>query len=181
MILKSISACKKWLKIFNGILRKSFKKIRLSKSRNSKELDQLFQKKEQCKQKMVEAESGDNLKAFLTLDGEYTEILEEIAIHCSQQNKEKVKHYLGTENDELEPHNQLKTWKLKKKLVPKDSEDPPSAKMNQEGELLTDKTELEKLYLQTYIDRLKPNPVPKDLKDIFEIKNLLFDLRMRRK
>ena len=66
-------------------------------------------------------------------------------------------------------------------LVPKNSEDPPSAKMNQEGELVTDRTELEKLYLQTYIDRLKPNPVPVKLKDIFELKNLLFDLRMSRK
>ena len=91
-----------------------------------------------------------------------------------------MKHYLGSENDEFEPHNQLKTWKLKKKLVPKNSEDPPSAKMNPEGELVTDKSELEKLYLQTYIDRLKPNPVPEDLKDIFELKNLLFDLRMSR-
>ena len=90
---------------------------------------------------MVEAENGDDLDAFLNLDGEYNEILEKIAIHCSQQNKEKVKNYLGSENDEFEPHNQLKTWKLKKKLVPKNSEDPPSAKMNPKGELVTEKGE----------------------------------------
>ena len=39
---------------------------------------------------------------------------------------------------------------------------------------------MEKLYLETYIERLKPNPTPEDLKNIVELKNVLFDLRMKK-
>ena len=38
---------------------------------------------------------------------------------------------------------------------------------------MTDKAELEELYLNTYIERLKPNPVKEDLEDIFELKDVL--------
>ena len=44
--------------------------------------------------------------------------------------------------------------------------------------MVTEKTALEKLYLETYTDRLKPNPVCEDLKEIVELKNILFGLRM---
>ena len=43
---------------------------------------------------------------------------------------------------------------------------------------MTNKEELEQLYLDTYIERLKPNPVDEDLEDIFELKNELFDMRI---
>ena len=35
---------------------------------------------------------------------------------------------------------------------------------------MTDKAELEQLYLNTYLDRLTPNPINEDLKDLFELK-----------
>ena len=34
------------------------------------------------------------------------------------------------------------------------------------------------MYLETYIERLKPNPVPEDLKEINELRKFLFQLRM---
>ena len=37
-----------------------------------------------------------------------------------------------------EHHNQLKTWRLKKKLVPKNTEEPPMAKLNSHVELVTE-------------------------------------------
>ena len=59
---------------------------------------------------------------------------------------------------------------MKKKLAPKNSEDTPSAKIGFEGELVSEKLKLEKLYLETYIDRLRPNPVPEDLEEIVQLK-----------
>ena len=67
---------------------------------------------------------------------------------------------------------------MKKKLAPKTAVDPPAAKLNSKGKLVTNKEELEQLYLDTYIERLKPNPVDEDLEDIFELKNELFDMRI---
>ena len=43
---------------------------------------------------------------------------------------------------------------------------------------MTEKAELEKLYLKTYMERLKQNPTPDDLKDLVQFKNLLFGLRL---
>ena len=171
------NACSKWLKTFNDIIRKCFKKIRISSSNNSKDLDQLFAKKEEIRQKVIEAESSDDLEELINLETAYESIVDEIAQNCSERNKDIVKEYMDKEN-ENEPHNQLKTWRLKKRLAPKNIPEPPSAKMNHEGQLVTDKAELEKLYLKTYIERLKPNPIPEELEEISDLRSFLFNLRL---
>jgi hypothetical protein len=173
------SACNAWLETFNCILRKSFKKIRISKNKSPAGLDELFSKKEFIKHKMDEAEKKNDLTILMNLEDEYEEMIIEIAKICPKRNKEIVEEYLEKDN-ELgdEPHNQLKTWRLKKKLAPKNVDEAPAAKKNKKGVLVTEKSELEKLYLETYIDRLKPNEVAEDLKDIVNLKNLLFGLRL---
>ena len=175
------SACNKWLKTFNDIVRKSFRKIRITGSKNPVQLNLLFQKKELMKQKMDKAVKNKNLEVLFELEEKYDAIFNEIATFCVKKNVDIVKKYLGKEDglEEDEPHNQLKTWKLKKKLAPKNSQEAPSAKVNADGELVTEKDELEKLYLNTYIERLKPNPTPDELKDVVNLKNLLFDLRLK--
>ena len=67
---------------------------------------------------------------------------------------------------------------LKKKLAPKNKIDPPSAKRNAAGQLVTNKTELEELYLDTYVQRLTPNPAKKDLEEIVKFKDILFNMRI---
>ena len=173
-------ACTKWLQIFNEIIRKSFKKIRIKKDKNSDELDNLFLKKESLKQKIEEAEEKETLDVIMKLDKDYQTVVEEIASICAKKNKDLVKDYLGTNTEEDEPHDQLKTWRLKKKISPKNSEDPPSAKIDSEGNLVTDKSQLENLYLKTYVDRLSPNPIPENLQEVFDLSSLLFDLRMNK-
>ena len=174
-------ACNKWLKTFNEIIRKSFKKIRLVKSKNPPVLEELFAKKETLKRKLDAAEPSDDLDFLMNLEDSYEKVINEIAKVCAERNKDIVKEYLGkVDEKDDEPHNQLKTWRLKKRLAPKNCEEPPSAKLNSEGNLVTEKSELEKLYLETYIERLKPNPTPEDLKNIVELKNVLFDLRMKK-
>ena len=71
-------ACTKWLKIFNGITRKCFKKIRISNSKNSPVLNKLFAKKEAFKQKIAEAQNSDNLEHLMNLETEYEVVIEEI-------------------------------------------------------------------------------------------------------
>ena len=71
-----------------------------------------------------------------------------------------------------------KSLEYGEEMAPKNTIDPPAAKKNSKGNLVTDKAELEELYLNTYIERLKPNPVREDLQDIFELKDMLFDMRI---
>ena len=91
-------------------------------------MDHLFLKKESIKQKIDEAEDKETLDVIMRLDKDYQNVVEEIASICAKKNKDLVKDYLGTSTEEDEPHDQLKTWRLKKKIAPKNSEDPPSAK-----------------------------------------------------
>ena len=67
---------------------------------------------------------------------------------------------------------------MKKRVRPKNSLDPPTAKRNSEGKLVSDPEELKTLYMETYAARLKPNAVPDSLKKTEELKNELFSLRL---
>ena len=54
--------------------------------------------------------------------------------------------------DTLEGFSQIKTYSLKNRLCPKNTLDPPSAKRNSDGILVSDQEELKTLYLETYVD-----------------------------
>ena len=79
-------------------------------------------------------------------------------------------------NDPLDGFNQIGTWKLKKKLAPKNSAEPPMAKKDSLGNLISDKSQLENLYLDTYVNRLTPNKMAAGLESLEEMKNYLFQL-----
>jgi hypothetical protein len=93
------------------------------------------------------------------------------------QNKDLATDYLKELNDPLEGFNIAKTWGLKKKLSPKNTPDPPMAKKDGQGNLVTDKAGLKELYLKTYMDRLKPNQIKPGLETLEEMKEYLFKLR----
>ena len=128
------------------------------------------------------------MKTFITLHGsddnefenkedDLENVLEEIANICAQNNKDIVDDYLGSKDDGLEGFNQAKTWSLKKRLSPKNSEEPPMAKKDAKGTLITEKSSLEQLYLDTYVERLKPNKMASGLENLERLKEYLFQLR----
>ena len=65
---------------------------------------------------------------------------------------------------------------MKKKLCPKNTVDAPCAKKDKNGDLVTTKDNLEKLYVETYSDRLKPNPVKADIVELKALKEYLFNI-----
>ena len=68
-------------------------------------------------------------------------------------------------------------WKLKSKILPHPS-DPPMAKKDDGCNLITSPLPLKKLYLETYRKRLAPRPMKEEYKDIFQLKTLLWKLRL---
>ena len=66
--------------------------------------------------------------------------------NCSAQNAKIVKEYINEVKNEQGNFSQLKLWKLKQKLCPKPS-DPPMAKKDSEGNLITSPDLLKNLYL----------------------------------
>ena len=172
-------ASKKWLKILNSCIFKSFKKIRIGKHKIDPRMEGLFAEKEYLMEYLARVDNEDNIVAYEETKDKIEEVNEAIARLCCEKNKKVVDDYLGNQNDALEGFSQAKTWKLKKKLASKNTIDPPAAKKDKWGNLVTGKEALAALYIETYRDRLKPNPISNDLKDLKELKEYLFDLRLK--
>ena len=66
---------------------------------------------------------------------------------------------------------------MKTKLLPT-KYDPPQAKKDVAGNLITAVAPLKKLYLSTYIHRLRHRPIREDLKELFVLKNQLWEGRL---
>ena len=107
------------------------------------------------------------------------EVIEAIAKICCEKNKKIVDEHLGNQDDAIEGFSQAKTWKMKKKLAPKNSFDPPAAKKDKYGNLISDKEGLEALYINTYRERLKPSTILEGLEDLKDLKEYLFKLRFK--
>ena len=97
--------------------------------------------------------------------------------NCSDKNRKIVEEFIGEFDSGLEGFDQIKTWALKKRLAPKNVIDPPAAKKDETGSLVTDRKELENLYLETYKSRLTPNNMSEDLEELKSLKEYLFSIR----
>ena len=170
---------KRWLKAINLSIRKSFKKIRIGKHKINTELESLFQEKEHLMESLARFENEGKIIDIENTKEKFNKVVEAIAKICCEKNKKIVDEYLSKQDDEIEGFSQAKTWKLKKKLVPKNTIDPPAAKKDKFGNLVTDKDALEALYIDTYKERLKPNTISPGLEDLKDLKEYLFKLRLK--
>ena len=91
------------------------------KNRLSPELEILFKKKEILKTKIAGIVNFENLSETAKLHENLDNINAQIEQFCADKNKALVDEYLGKHNDVLEGFSQAKTWKLKKKLSPKNT------------------------------------------------------------
>ena len=170
---------KRWLKLVNNIIKRAFKKIRIKKNKIVPELELLFQQKESIKIKIAERENDEYFEEAAELKMKLVDINEKISKICAAKNKAIVDEYIGNRNDIFEGFSQVKTWNLMKKLSPKNTIDPPAAKKDSHGKLVTYQEELEDLYIETYKSRLQPNPVSEDMAELKYLKEYLHDMQMK--
>ena len=169
----------RWIKNINSSIKKCFRKIRIGKKKVNSKLEGLFQKKEFIMESLSKLENNDDVRGYEKAHNDLNDVEAEIANICSETNKKIVEDYLGTWNDGIEGFSQPKTWKLKKRLAPKNTFEPPAAKKDKFGNLVTDKDGLETLYIDTYKDRLKPNKIKDGLEELESLKMYLFKLRLK--
>ena len=74
--------------------------------------------------------------------------------------------------------SQLGLWKIKQKLCPLIS-DPPMAKYDNRGNLITTAEALKNLYLETYRNRLKHRKMEEKYMDIYFLKTELWQMRLQ--
>ena len=121
----------------------TFTKIRVTKNKTSPELEVLFKKKEILKTKIAGIDNIENISEKAKLYEDLDTVNTSIEQFCSEKNKALVDEYIGRHNDVIEGFSQAKTWKLKKKLSPKNTIEPPAAKKDKHGNLVTDREVME--------------------------------------
>ena len=166
----------RWLRIVKKLIKTAFRKIRIRKNNISPKLQKLFLEKERIKTKIAENENGNFNLDKVKLDKELEKVNIEISQICADKNKKLVDEYLGRTDDVIEGYGQVKTWALKKKLCPKNTFEPPAAKKDNDGNLITERRALEQLYLETYMKMFQPNPIEKGLEELYDTKEFLFNL-----
>ena len=70
----------------------------------------------------------------------------------------------------------LGAWKIKSKVCPKDR-DPPMAKLDESGNLITAPENLKNLYINTYVHRLKSREISPGLLKLRALKEKLWQKR----
>ena len=88
-------------------------------------------------------------------DGQSKNLIEkELAEQIYERNRKIIIDQVGGMVDTSCNLSRIKMWKVKQKVCPKKNVAYPVAKVNQMGDLVSNKSELKSLYVNTYKDRL---------------------------
>ena len=147
-------------------IQKCFKKCRIRKKLKETEVDRLLKAKSKlkifiqtCKDEKYLQQSNDKLDLIET----------KIQKLSSARNVKIVEDFIKTlEHDGK--FSQSGMWRLRKKLHPSKSTDPPMAKVDKRGNLVTAPNLIRKLYLNTYTDRLQHREMKLEFLNVFFMK-----------
>ena len=101
----------------------------------------------------------------------------EISKICSEQNCKIVKQHFAELSSNDGQVSRLNMWKLKRKLCPRTIE-PLMAKKDANGKLVSNPAKLKQLYADTYEHRLRHRTIRPGYKQIENLKNFLFEIRL---
>ena len=96
----------------------------------------------------------------------------------SNKNAKMIKEQISSFQIGDGSFSQVGLWKLRKKLLPRQS-DPPMGKKDLEGNLITGTEALKELYISTYVERLKHREIKPEFQDIYQLKSVLWDERFK--
>ena len=168
-----------FLKNLNSTFHTCFKKIRITPGIRAKygkkSLQELLKLKMDQKQWSLNCEDL-NEKAKVLKNLEETEKLlsENFASKTAEIIREHVNEMRTLEGN----FSHTGFWKIKKKFSPR-ALDPPMAKKDENGLLITSPNLLKDLYLRTYKHRLRQRSMKPELMDIFYLKEELWESRMK--
>ena len=143
---------KQFLKRLKFVITKCFKKTRAKGQKKNQQLERLFEKRRELKNKKDERSTK-----------ELEKVEEMLSVQCAEQNFRLVKEAcegLACENGGV---NLPKMWKLKKQLT-RAHADPPSAMLDDHGNVVTESEGIEKLVIKRYADRLQALEIKPELK-----------------
>ena len=161
-----INVCtKNFIKILNKCISRCFKKIRIVNKPN-KEVQELFEKRKILKNRKDEKSKH-----------ELIDVENKLADLCASSNYAKIEEEIEGIKPEDGGFNSGKLWKLKKKISPK-CRDPPTAMVDDVGNIVTSAKAIEALALETYSKRLENRKIKDGLENHKKDKENLCKLRL---
>ena len=168
----------KWKKEFINILHKCFRKIRIVKKKSVLQTEKLLKERVKLKKELKLVTGDDNLmnKIKEKIDIIEEKIGEEMVNENYRSIVETAKNL--SDGEDLNSLERQKLWKVLKKKFPKSLIAVPVGKKNRSGKIVTEHTELKRLYLETYTHRLRNRPIKDIFEDMKELKEDLFKTRL---
>ena len=168
----------KFFKTLDDTLHRCFTKIRI-KSKSTKQVPCEIQEELNMVTMLKQCIESSNCKLGKEICISQLEKTEEkITSLMAERNLNLVNQQIAQISSTDGNFNQNNLWKVKSNLLPR-PQDPPMAKRDAGGNLVTAPLPLKKLYIETYKKRLEHRPMKEEYKDIYELKTLLWDLRFR--
>lgn len=174
---------KRWKKVFNSLLYKCFRKVRIvSKRKKDETKTKIFENLKEIAEmkkelKVVEIDEEMRFK----IQDRIKQIEEEVEREVSEEYLKEIMETLrelGGEENSISGEGRKKMWKLLKRNYPKIVPAVPVGKKDRKGNIITNHKGLKDLYLQTYINRLRNRPIMPGFEDIKKMKTELFNLRI---
>ena len=168
--------CNTFFKVLDDSLHQCFRKVKVGKPMKNTEIDELLKQKSKLKiiiSKNISQE--EKSKAELKLN----QIEEKLSKLSSSRNLKIVAEHLKLLEDNGGKFSQTGMWRLKTKLWPK-PKDPPMAKFDRKGNLISAPNALKKLYIDHYVQRLEHRDIRPEYVENYNKKVALWKLRSQR-
>ena len=169
------SQAKKWFKTLKGIFYKSFNKIRHTGKRLKTKFSSLMEERRTLLAKLGKLAEDEEDEARSKL----TKVEEKICEMVAEENRDKVVNNFKVLAKPGGLCNTNGMWSLKRKVFPKNKESLPFAKKDCDGKIITAQSELKKLYLETFVHRLRHRPVSVKYQYLKKLKEELCFKRIR--
>ena len=103
----------------------------------------------------------------------------DIANQIFERNRKLIVDQVCEMSDITCSFSRVKMWQVKQKVCPKIEPVYPVAKLNKNGDLVSNRTELKTLYSETYSERLRHRTIKPVYSQLKQLKENLFDLRLK--
>ena len=165
---------KKWMKLLQNSIRSSFTKIRI---RENYKKDEMQEKMKLRKDFLKKIHNSNSAKERFELEDKIRDLEKEISEEHKEKQIQKIHEQLDAISDSDGRVNTSGAWKLRRKLCPKPLEQL-TAKMDKEGNLVTNPSTIKDIYLEAYEDRLKHRQIIPELEHHKVLREQLFFERL---
>ena len=151
-----------WFRCLKFKVLQNFKKVRITKRKTVEDLEihELINKN-----RFTHGQENETKK-------------KEISEKIFEKNRKIIIDQVGDMIDNTSSLSRIKMWKVKQKVCPKNDPNYAIAKMDNKGDMVTEKTELKNLYAKVYKTRLEHRAIRPEYCLLKELKIGLFEKRL---